>query len=157
MSERHRTNLDWAIALAHHLQPDALAAVVQSNPFVLHWQNSTWHLLGEVIVRVRVWERIRRWNGKEAAIQRFLQIAVIAADGMVDCHEVCACGEGSFDLELDESMYDGGKDMATAEHGFADGHEVGHRVEAIANQLRRVSTMISSIQLRFGIYLLKIR
>jgi hypothetical protein len=63
---------------------------------------------------------------------------------MVDRHEVCAGGEGSFDLELDKSMYDGGQDMATAEHGFADGHEIGHRVEAIANQLLRVSAMISS-------------
>lgn len=136
MSEGTRTNLDWTIALAHHLQPDALAPIVESNPFVLHWQDSTWHLLREVVVRVRIWERIGRRNGKEAAIQRFLQIAVIAADGMVDRHEVCACGEGSFDLELDESMYDRGQDMATAEHGFADGHEIGHRVVAIANQLR---------------------
>lgn len=70
--ERQRTNLDWAIALAHHLQSDALAAIVQSNPFVLHWQDSTWHLLREVVVRVRIWERIRRWNGEEAAVQRFL-------------------------------------------------------------------------------------
>lgn len=69
---------------------------------------------------------------------------------MVDGHEVCAGGERSFDLELDESMYDGGKNMATAEHSFADGHEIGHRVVAIANQLLRVSTMISSFQLGCG-------
>lgn len=77
---------------------------------------------------------------------------------MVDGHEVCAGGERSFDLELDESMYDGGKNMATAEHSFADGHEIGHRVVAIANQLLRVSNHDIQLPARmWGRYLLQIR
>lgn len=50
-------------------------------------------------------------------------------------HEVCTGREGAFDLELGEGRGDGGQDVSATKHGLTEGHEVGDRVEAIANEL----------------------
>ena len=61
---------------------------------------------------------------------------------MVDGDEVGAGWEGSFDLEFGQCREDGGKDVAPAQHLFANGHEVGDSVFAIADELGRLSMQV---------------
>lgn len=54
---------------------------------------------------------------------------------MVNGNQVCAGGEGTLNLEFDESCNDGGEDMTAAEHGLSDGHQIGNGVVTITNKL----------------------
>lgn len=52
--------------------------------------------------------------------------------------QVGAGGEGALDLDLVEGADDGGEHVPPAEHGGADGHEIGDVVLAIADELLEV-------------------
>ena len=54
---------------------------------------------------------------------------------MVDCNEVGSGREGALDHQLGEGRDDRGEHMAATEHGPANGHEVGHGVVSIADEL----------------------
>lgn len=58
---------------------------------------------------------------------------------MVDCDEVCSCRKSALDLELGEGSSHLGPDMSSAQHLLADGHKLGHRMIAIADELWFVS------------------
>lgn len=62
----------------------------------------------------------------------------------MDSHEVGAAGERPLDHELGEGSDHGGEDVTSAEHGLADGHEVGDGMVAIADEL------LSGISIRSG-------
>lgn len=91
------------------------------------------HLLRHEILRVRVGECLGRGDGQETAIQGALEVALVATDRVVHGYQVGTGGESSLDLELDEGCQYGGEDVAAAEHCFADGHQIGDGVLAIAD------------------------
>jgi len=62
----------------------------------------------------------------------------------MDSHEVGAAGERPLHHELGEGSDHGGEDVTSAEHGLADGHEVGDGMVAIADEL------LSGISIRSG-------
>lgn len=58
---------------------------------------------------------------------------------MVDRDEVRAGGKRAFDHYFGEGSRDGREDVAAAEHGGTDGHEVCDCVFSIADELSAVS------------------
>src|SRR5574342_586549 len=48
-----------------------------------------------------------------------------SSDGMVDCHQLRAIGEGALDLHLLEHLRDAVHDVLPLENGDAEGHEIG--------------------------------
>lgn len=127
------THLNWPITLAHDLQLDPPTAFAQRDAIIVAGDDGPGYILGVVVVWIRVGEGIGRGDGEEAPVQGLFKIAVIATDRVLNGDEIGPRGKGSFDLYFGDGGRDGGQDMAAAEHGFADGHEVGHRMVTIAD------------------------
>ena len=58
---------------------------------------------------------------------------------MVHSYEVGSGGECTFDHEFCEGRADGGEDVAAAQHGGADRHEICNCMLAIADELLIIS------------------
>ncbi len=101
------------------------------------------HLLRHKVLGVWIRESPALRNRQETAIQRALEVALVATDRMVHRDQVRARRERTLDLELDQGGYDGGQDMAATQHRLADGHQVGDGVVSIANELYRITSIIS--------------
>ena len=127
--------LDWPIPFTCDCQPNPLLSLVQNDFPVFNRHNSTWKL--RRFVRQRVWkrEKILGRYGKEAPIERSVKIAIIGTDGIVDSDEVGAARERPLDHHLGEGRDDRRLYVTPSEHLRANGHEVGHRVVAISNEL----------------------
>jgi len=54
---------------------------------------------------------------------------------MMDCHKVCTAWESALDHQLSKRRDDRWKNVTSAKHGLANGHEVGDGMIAIADEL----------------------
>lgn len=126
------------VAAARDGEPDAPPALVERHPPVLDHHHGAGGLLGVVRRRRRGRERVRRWYGEEAAVQRPREIPVLRRDRVVHCHEVRAGRERALDLDLVQRAHDGRAHVPAAQHRRPHGHEVRHRVLAIADQFLEV-------------------
>lgn len=136
------TYLDGTVSFANNLQLYPLSVLVQDNSAILDGYNCTRLFLGGVFRGVGMREDILVWDGQEAAVQGFLEITVVGADRVVDGNEVGARGKGSFDLKLDQRVDYGREDMTATEDSLAQGHEICHRVIAIADKLSQRVTLV---------------
>lgn len=127
-----RADLHRSVALAGDLETDAATALVERDLFLGHDDGAG--LLGGLIVGgVGQGEDLLVRHGEEAGVQGAVQVPVVGADGVVDGDEIRASGKGALDLDLTEGAADGGQDVAAAQHGGAQAHEVGDGVITIAD------------------------
>ncbi len=130
-------DLDGAVPLARDLESDAAAALVESHA-PLDDDHGTGGV-GGIVCRGRGRrEDVGRRRGQEAAVQRLGEVPVLRRDGIVHRHQVRADGERALDLDLVQRAHDGRQHVAASQHRRADGHEVRHRVPAIADQLLQI-------------------
>ncbi|KAK1247665.1 hypothetical protein MKX07_000553 [Trichoderma sp. CBMAI-0711] len=132
-----RANLDRPVSLARHLKPDPLTALVERN-LTLGGHHDARLRRSLVLLGRREGEQVSVRDGQEAAVESAGQVAVVGADGIVDGDEVGASGKGALDLDLGQGRADRGLDVAAAEHGRAEVHEVCDGVIAIADELLEV-------------------
>lgn len=143
------TYLDGTVSLADNLQLYPLSVLVQDDLGILDGYDCTRLFLGSVLSRFGMREDIFVWYGQEAAIQGFLEITIVGADRVMDSDQVCTRGKGSFDLKLDQRVDYGREDMTATEDSLAQGHEICHRVIAIADKLsQRVTLVCTRVQRR---------
>lgn len=122
------------IPLARNLQSNPLPPLIQHHlSFYRHHRSRLLRRL--IFLRLRQLKDFSIRNRQEATVERFREIAVVAADGVVYGYEVGACRKGSFDHYLGERRADGGQDVAAPEHRRANGHEVCDCMGAIADEL----------------------
>jgi hypothetical protein len=126
--------LNWPVSLAGDLQPPPVSPVVQDKP-ALHWHDGTWSLVGLICIGRWQLEQFLRRHREEAAVERSLEIAVIRGDWVVNGHQVGARRKCSLNLKLGQGGNNFRKDMPTAQHRLANGHEISNAMVAIANEL----------------------
>lgn len=129
--------LNGPVAGAFHLEAYPLPALVELDDACLALDGHDCARLVRGVVDSRVGQRKRvvGRDGQKGAVQGLVEVAIVGADGVVDGDEVGAGGEGALNHQLGQRRDDRGKHVAAAEHGLAHGHEVGHGVVAIADQL----------------------
>lgn len=131
-------HLDRAIPSARDRELDAAASRVERHALALHHEHRPRGTRGVV-----GGGRVRReggggGQGQEAAVEGLGEVPVGGGDGVVHGHEVRAGGERALDHDLVQRAHDGREHVAAAQHRGPDGHEVRHRVLAIADELLQV-------------------
>ena len=81
-------------------------------------------------------EDLERRDGQEAAVQRQLEIAVLAHDRVVHGDELGAVGERALDLHLGDQARHAVHHLSLAEHLAADAHQLGDAA-SVADQLEQ--------------------
>ena len=132
-------HLDGSIPFTRDLDPNAAASFIDSYSPALNCHYDGPRGVRGVIRRGRGWrEHGGRRDGQKAAVERLGEIAVLGGDRVMHGDEVRPHGEGSLDLDLVERAHDAGEHVPAPEHRRPDGHEIGHCVLAITDELLEI-------------------
>ncbi|KAI3488240.1 hypothetical protein L1887_47779 [Cichorium endivia] len=141
-----RSDLDGPVArvgdLDHH--PLALGAELDRSSISLRDEGTREHVCGigrydgsrcRCRWRRRRLKYARIRSGKEARVERGMNVARLGADGIVHGDQEGSVEEGAFHHDLVQKLGDAGKHVAATKEGLAVLHEFGHRVFAVADAL----------------------
>lgn len=88
-----------------------------------------------LVVVVDAAKRSERRGGKERAIQSKREVAILAADGLVDGDQKDAVWEAALDLDLVQLAGDGREHLAAAQHLLPEILQLGYAVFPVADEL----------------------